>query len=117
MENLVTTDTIISYLRGQIESKLPIDPHLWMDGAMKLNVLLQGEQEKLFELEQKVAELKKILLEDDKTVAYAKTMVEASNECKEMKKQKAKIDRVIEFIRLAKQHSRTASELMRNSLV
>lgn len=116
MENQSTADSIMSWFTEQVENKLPIDPHLWLEGSMKLSVLLQSEQEKLFAMEQGVAQLRKILLEDGKTVAYAKTMIEASDEYREARKQKAKIDRGTEFIRLAKLYSRTASDLMKNGM-
>lgn len=116
MENLVTTETIINWMKEQIENKHPIDSHRYLDAALKLNVLLQGEQEKLFTIEQEVAQLRKVLLEDGKTVSYAKSMIEASDEYKIMKTQKAKIDRAVEFIRLSKQYSRTSSDLMKYQL-
>ena len=116
IQSVVTTESIITWMTEQIENKNPIDPNMWMDASLKLNVLLQGEQEKLFEIEQEVALLKKTLLEDGKTVAYAKVMIEATDEMKSMKIQKAKIERCIEFIRLSKLHSRTASDLMRSNI-
>lgn len=115
MENR-TTDSIIAHFNALVESKQPIDPNSWLEAGMYLNVLIQSEQELLFDLEQEVARLRKALLDDGKTVAYAKTMIEATDEFKNARKQKAKIDRVIEFIRLSKQHSRLASDLMRSQL-
>ncbi len=116
MENLVTTDKIIEWFTSQIENKLPIDSHLYLDAALKLNVLLQGEQEKLYDMEQEVAKLRKTLLESGKNSTYTKMMIEATDEYKEVKKQKAKIDRCISFMQLAKAYSRTTSDLMRNQL-
>lgn len=116
MDNLVTTDKIIEYMTNLVENKQPIDPNLWMDSAMKLNILLQGEQEKLYELEQIIAIEKSAYLTEGKSVAHAKTLIEAGDDHKECRKQRAKIDRIIEYIRLAKLHSRTASDLMRNQL-
>ncbi len=116
MENLISADSIMDWFTEQVSQKNPIDPHLWLEGAMKLSVLLQGEQEKLFEMEQEVARLRKVLIEDGKTVAYAKVMIEASDEFRRTRVQKAKIDRGTEFIRLAKIYSRTASDLFKNGL-
>lgn len=112
MENLVTTDKIIDWITEQVENKQPIDPHLWLEASMKLNVLLQTEQEKLFELEQVVALAKAMHLEQGKSVGYAKTMIESTDQYKLARKQKAKIDRVIEFIRLSKLYSRISQEIM-----
>ena len=116
MENLSTADSIMLWFTTQVQNKEPIDPHTFLEGAIKLSVLLQTEQEKLIDREQEVAQLRKVLIEDGKTVAYAKAMIEASPEYAETKKLKAKIDRGTEFIRLCKLYSRTASDLMKNGL-
>lgn len=113
MENkLVTTEIIIEYLKNAVENKQSIAPGLWIDSAVKLNILLGDEQELLFKLQQKVAQLKiEFLNEDDKrNVSKAKMMVEASEEYREAKNQQAKIDRIVEFIRLAKVQSRMAND-------
>ena len=110
MDKLVTIDKIIDWLIEQVEKKLPIDTHLWLEASQKMNVLLQGEQEKLFLIEQEVSLLRKTLLEGGKTVAYAKVMVESTNEFKQMKIQKAKIDRCLEMIRIAKLQARLSYE-------
>lgn len=110
MDKLVTIDKIIDWLIEQVEKKLPIDPHLWLEASQKMNVLLQGEQEKLFLIEQEVSLLRKTLLEGGKTVAYSKVMVESTNEFKQMKIQKAKIDRCLEMIRIAKLQARLSYE-------
>lgn len=106
----ITVDTIINYLQECAETKRILDPEEWIRAAQNLNVLVQNEQDELFLLEQQVAEMRKSYLLDGKTVAYAKTMVEASNEYAQLKRQKAKIDRVLETIRLAKKSATLASE-------
>lgn len=113
---MVNVETIINWLQTQIESKLSVSPHVWLDAASKLNVLLGGEHDKFFELSQQVANLKKLRIEDGDSVAKAKIYVEATNDYKEMCKQKAKIDRVVETIRLAKQMSRMAVDEARGNI-
>lgn len=110
MQEKITVDTITNFLQECVETKKILDPEEWLRAAQSLNVLLQNEQDELFMLEQQVAEMRKNHLLDGKTVAYAKTMVEASNEFANMKRQKAKIDRVLETIRLAKRNAVLASE-------
>lgn len=112
---MITTDTIVEYLKNAVEQKIPIPPTVWLDSAVKLNLLLSDEQAELFDLEQKVSLMRlNLLQEDDKrNVSAAKLIVEASDEYKAQKNQKAKIDRIIEFIRLAKVHSRISAEEMR----
>lgn len=115
-DSLVNIDTIINWLTEQVEQKLPIDAHLWIEIGFKINALLQNESEKLFLLEQNVAQMRKMLIEDGKTVAYAKVMVEATDEYREMKLQKAKIDRALEHVRLSKINARLSQDLMRSNL-
>lgn len=116
MENLVTADSIMEWFTEQIAQKNPIDPNLFLEGALKLSVLLQSEQETLFMMEQVVARMKESLIQSGKTVAYAKTVIEATDEYRKCRVQKAKIERAIEFIRISKQYSRTASDLMKSGM-
>lgn len=105
---IVTTDVIIGYLQDRVEQKLPIAPSAWVEAATKLNVLLGDETDKLLDLQQKVADLKITYLTGDekRVVSKAKMFVEATDIYKDMKRQEAKIDRIIEFIRLAKVQAR-----------
>lgn len=108
----VTIDTIISYFDEQIRNKQPIAPHLWLDAAQKINILLEDEQDKLFDLEQAISTQKRICIERGDSVAKAKVIVESSDVFKDARKQKARIDRLVEFGRLAKQYSRTGNNIM-----
>jgi len=112
-DTLVTTELIIEWLTKQVEQKIPIDPSTWLDSCQKLNVLLQGEQETLFDLEQEVAVARNILLESDMPYNKAKSKLEESEVYKKARKQKAKIERVLSMISIAKLQSRMASEIMR----
>ncbi len=106
----ISCDTIISWLHDQMEQKLPISPTVFLESAEKLNILVSDESDKLFELAQKVAQMKVEYLTQDMSVAEAKTRVEASDEYREMCRQKAKIGRIEEHIRLAKIQSRSAGD-------
>lgn len=116
MDKLVTIDKIQEWLTKQIEQKLPIDGHTYMDAASKINVLLQGEQEKLFKMEQGVALMRKELLGQGDTVSAAKVIVESSDAYLEARIQKSKIERAIELIRIAKINARTANDIMRGQM-
>lgn len=106
----VTTDKIIETLSGWIADKTPIDPQTWLDAAAKLNVLSLEERNKLFTLQHKLAGYRANLLEQGKSVAQARTMVEANPEYLEAQKQKGKLEVIIEMVRIAKQQSRAAGE-------
>lgn len=115
-DSLVTVDKVLAWVEEKVQTKQPIDMNTWMYVAERINVLIQTEQEKLFSMEQGIAKMKKILIEDGKTVAYAKIIIEATDEYKDMRIQKAKIDRALELIKISKQHSRLSSDLMRSQM-
>lgn len=106
-----TVDSILDALQKMSQAKVPVDPHKYLEAAEKLNSLVQSVQEELFEKEQIVAKMRRDLLEDGKTATYAKMIVEASEEYREVRVLKAKIDRVMETIRLAKQHARLTTDI------
>ena len=97
-------------------SKDPIDPSQWLSGALKLNVLLEGEQETLIEMEYGLATMRRTLLEKSNTATYTKMMIEADPLFKMTQKQKARIRNAQELILLAKKHATLSSDLMRNNL-
>lgn len=109
----VTYDEIVGWFNEQVRVSQPISPIEWLTGAQRLNVLLGGEQNTYWDMAQEVANLRKLRIEDGDTVAKAKVYVESTDEFRNMQKQKAKIERGIELIRLSKQMSRSAGEEMR----
>ena len=110
MENLVTVKTIISFLRENIEKKIPMSPALYVEAAAKLNVLLADEHEKLFDLQQKIAQMKSEIIQRGETSSKAVILVEASDEYRECQSQKAFISRIVEFIRISKLQGRLKME-------
>lgn len=118
MDNKITIDFIIEQMKEWIEDKQIIGPDVWLNAAQKLNVLLSDEHDKLFRLQQIVANKRiDFLQEDDKrNVSKAKMYVEASDDYREMKEQEAKCKRVEEFIRLAKIQARLKDSEYRNQM-
>lgn len=107
MSDLVTTDTIISWLKEQVEQKNPVAPSTWLDSAAKLVVLLGDESDKLHRLQQRVAQMRVDLLKDPQmTVAKAKLITEATEEYRQMKDQESKISLVEEHVRISKIQAR-----------
>ena len=107
---------VIDFLAETAEKNQVIPPEAYIRGAEKINVLLQVEQDKLYELEQKIAQKRAELVMQGKTSAYAKIVIEATEEYKEARKQKALIERALEVIRLAKTHSRLVSDMARSGM-
>ena len=104
----ITVDTIIDYLKEKVEAKeAHFDTQFWIESALKLNLLLGDEHDKLVELNRKVADLKLMWLEgqDKKNVSEARLRVEASQEYEDYKKQELKCKRVEEYIKVCKKMS------------
>lgn len=115
MEDKNTIDSILKEFTEMAEKKGVIDPNIYLLGCEKINALLQNEQDNLFLLQQTVARMRKKLLEEGKTGTFTKMVIEASDEYLEVQKQKAKIDRAIETIRLGKTHANLSKEVYRNN--
>lgn len=113
MSELVTTETIVEFFEKSVQQKRVVDSHTWIDGAQKLNALLGGEHDVLFQLQQKVAKMRVELLSGGAKVGYAKMVVDSSDEYREMQTQKAKIGRIEEMIRIAKLQARLKDSEMR----
>ncbi len=112
LDKKVTVDSLINYLQNKVENKVVLNPNVWIEVAVRLNVLQGAEMDKLLELQQQVAKLKIESIESDpkRNVSKAKMFVEATDLYKDMKRQEAKIDRIIEFIRLSKVQARMRDE-------
>lgn len=106
-------DTILQNFDERVSTKMPISPDEWVTAAQFITVLMGDETDKLYELQQKVAQVKVVYIEEGDSVAKAKAKVEASDEYKEMCRQKAKIERIEEFIRVSKLRARLLQDEIR----
>lgn len=104
MTEKITTDTILDTMKEWVETKTPVAPSTWVDAALKIAVLMSDETDRLYDLESEVAQMKAREMED-KTAAHADTIVRASEEYKEYRKQQARVKRIEEFIRIAKKQA------------
>lgn len=104
---LVTVDTIINWLKTQVEQKNPISPVTYLDAAIKLQALMADETDKLTDLEQQVAQDRLGLLktQEKRNVSEVKMIVEASHTYKLMRRQQARVDQIEQFIMLAKKYA------------
>src|SRR3990167_9124677 len=104
---IITVDTILDWLQTQVEEKRPVDAHTWLDALQKITVLLGEEHDILFDLQQKVAQAKVDVLDKLKmSNTEAKTRTEATDLFKDMQRQKAKIGRIEEMVRIGKIQAR-----------
>lgn len=111
-----TVESIMLALENMARKREPIGPEVWMNAAAKLNALLQSEVEQKNIMEHNLAKQKAAYLADGKSVAYAKSMIEAEEGYLLYRNQVSLIDRVLETIRLAKKNAGLASDLMRSGM-
>lgn len=100
-----TTESILANLHRIIENKEPMDAEKFIDAALYLNILLGDDHEKLLALQQKVSQMQLEYLEDSKSVAEAKLKLQGTDEYREMKSQELKVQRIVEYIRIAKKQA------------
>lgn len=116
-EGKVTVDSIIKDMKTWVENDQIIHPSVWLDQCIKLNVLIGGEQAKLISLESEIAQKRYTLLKDQNCpVARAKAIIEAEPIYAEYRTQKAKIDAIQEFIKIAKKYASLKDDELRNQL-
>ena len=106
---------IIKYLTNAAENKQILSAEDYLRAARSLVLFLGDEKDKLIELESKVSKMKLNLKQTtQEKVTSINLIVEASDEYKEAKKQRAKVEQIIDFVRLAKSYARLAEEEMRH---
>jgi len=107
----ITSSTILQWFKEAVEEKRDLDTNLWVDAAHKLVIFLGDEEQKLYELQQQVAEKKLEFYDamDKPVVATAEMKVEATDIFKEFKQQKARVNQIEEFIRIAKLRAKVSS--------
>lgn len=101
-----SVDTIMTWLTNTVQEKIPISPQQFVEAAEYLVILIGDEHAKLYDLEQKVAQMKLDLLSTHDKVNKVNIIVEASDVYKEMKIQRARIEQIEETIRIAKLQAR-----------
>jgi phage gp16-like protein len=104
----VTSQTILEELKELVEKKTPLDANVWLERAGELNILLGDELDKLAIKKSEIAQMRLEVFKtmEKKSVAEAKLITEASKEYLEMQKQENLCNVIIEFVRIAKIHSR-----------
>src|SRR3990167_8016116 len=108
------SSTILDFLKKKIEIREQLNPEIWLEAASRLVVLLGDEEAKLYDLQQKAAQLKVMFLDsqEKRNISEAKTRIEASNEYKEFKKQQARVSQIEQFIMVSKLRAKIASGIL-----
>jgi hypothetical protein len=110
MEDFRTCDGVLRWLENSVRAREPIGPETWLNASQYLNILQGEEQNKLFDMQHAVSKMKVGYIESGDSVAKADAKVEASESYLEMLKQKAKIERIQESIRISKIQARLSDE-------
>lgn len=115
IDNSKTCDTIIAELSRKVAEGLPVAPSEWVDHAVELNVLIGDEHRKLWNMAQDVAKLRVDMLrgQEKRNVSEVQMRVEATDLYRDMRIQEAKVETIVEYIRLAKHRAKMSSEEMR----
>lgn len=108
-----TCESVLTSIEKMVRGKEIIDSHTWVNAAEYLNILQGDEQDRLLDLQQVVSKAKVAYIESGASVALAKAKVEATDDYKEMMRQKGKMERIQEAIRIAKIHARLADTAYR----
>ncbi len=111
----INCDTILDQLQEWVENKQVITGEVWLNACGKLNILRGDEHNKLFDLQQAVAQQKCLYLGQNEPIGKAKIQVEALDCYKQMLQQKAKMERIEETIRIGKLQARLANEEYRHA--
>lgn len=102
-----TVDTILEDMENRVKNNIPVSPGDWVDGAIKINALIGCEENLLAEMEAEMMYKEAELIEEDLTLpaSKAKILKTKAINYKEYLTLKAKINRVDEFIKLAKRRA------------
>jgi hypothetical protein len=106
-----TSQSIFNVLQEMAEKRGDIDANKWLQGAMKLRVLLQGEQETLVDLEREIQILKAGYLADGDSATAAKIKVETTDLFVKAKKLEVFIKTALDLVLLAKKYATTETEI------
>jgi hypothetical protein len=100
--NKITIATILNQFTEWIENKTPISPEVWIDGAFKLNVLLEDLDEQIVVMETKMSEAEMELIQNDIPISKADILKRDAIDYNQYLSSIARKKRIEEFIRLAK---------------
>lgn len=102
MTEKINIDTILEWFKEQIENKQPVGAGNFLDGAFKLNILLEDLDNEIVGHETALSYIRADYIKDGKSVAQAQRLAEATEDFTKLRYLKAKKDRVVEFIKLSK---------------
>lgn len=103
-EKIISSDTILNWVKEQVENKREISRELWLEIAFKLNLLRLDEAILYNKMRQSVAIKKFEIMKRQvkRNVSAVNAEIETFDEYRFMKDQEDKIYVIDEFVRVAK---------------
>lgn len=99
-------DEIINEMADYVKSGVDLSPSIWLDKAVKLNVLRHEVDDKLYVIEHNLSvEKYKYAIASQCSNAMAENYIKTKDEYRQMKLLSAKIKQIEEFIKLAKKRA------------
>jgi hypothetical protein len=108
-------DELIKQIEDVLGKKLPMSPSYWLEQAEILNILSSDETDLLTELAKKAAYKQLEWVEQGKSMAESELRLKTTDEYMLLQKQKAKVEKIKEIIRLAKTHAKLKNEEYREN--
>ena len=104
---------LLNWYKERIENNELIPPALWIDSAMKMNVLISEIDLEIVDLRGTIADIMVLCLDEGKSSSEAKIRANSGDVYKRYLRASAKKEQVSEFIRLSKLRARLADEEMK----
>lgn len=103
-DELVSTDLILGWLTEQVRRRRKLPEEIWLDASFKLNLLSEADEHEMEVMRQGVAQKKLEILkvQEKRNVAAADLEIEATDDYRLMREQEHKVERIKEFVRIAK---------------
>lgn len=106
----ITLKSILDQIERMAKSDKPLDPAVWVNGAMRITALLGTEHSKLIQYKVEYNKVKLNLIKKyDNKVSLAVAEADTTEEYVKMEEQEMFIKRIEELCRLCKKRSELAS--------
>lgn len=100
----------LNQLENLITQKIPLSPAGWLDIIGRVVVEMGSETDNLYALQKKIAQNKVILIQEGKSVAEARSHLEATDLYEQMQRQRALCHKIEELVRIGKLQSKLKGE-------
>ena len=110
MEELNSIDKIFAWYKEMMAERKPIPPAIWVETAMRMNVLVSEIDDEICDLKASIADIAVLCLDEGKSSSEAKIRANSGTLYKRYLRAQAKREQIEEFIRLSKIRARMKDE-------